>query len=74
MRRPTTEAEAIEIIEAAMYVMWGQIEYERGSRRRSWNGAFVDHCKNEMTHALAWLADRYPRPMSPVEEKTNEVH
>lgn len=61
MRRPATEAEAIEIIDGAMRVIYGQIEVYRGVKRKAWNGDFVDHCRIEANHALAWLADRYPK-------------
>lgn len=61
MRRPASEAEAIAIIEEAQGVLWQQIEFYRGERKRGWNGEFVDHLKKEATHALAWLADRYPK-------------
>lgn len=60
MRRPTTEAEAIEIIDEAMRVIYGHVEYYRGVRKKSWNGEFVDHLRTEANHALAWLADRHP--------------
>lgn len=61
MARPTTEAEAVEIISAALLVIYGQIEVYRGDRKKAWNGEFVDHCRNEAIHSLAWLADRYPK-------------
>lgn len=64
MKRPTTEAEAIEIIEGAVQVIYGQIEVYRGVKRKAWNGDFVDHCRTEAIHALAWLADRYPKRIS----------
>lgn len=63
MKRPTTEAEAIEIIDSALRVIWGQIEHYRGQRKRAWNGAFVDHLRVEVNYSLAWLADRYPKPL-----------
>lgn len=63
MRRPNTESEAVEIIDAAMHVIYGQIEYYRGDKKKAWNGDFVTHCQKEATHAIAWLADRYPKLM-----------
>jgi len=61
MRRPNTEAEAIEIIDSALRVIYGQIEVYRGVRKKAWNGDFVDHLRIEDNHALAWLSDRYPQ-------------
>jgi hypothetical protein len=69
MKRPTTEAEAIEIIDGALRVIYGQIEVYRGVKRKAWNGDFIDHLKIEATHSLAWLADRYPK-RSPQESST----
>ena len=56
MKHPATEAEAIDIINSAVSVLYNQIEYYRGDRKRSWNGDFVDHVKTEAIHALGWLA------------------
>lgn len=64
MKRPATEAEAIEIIDGALRVIWGQIEVYRGVKKKAWNGDFVTHCRVEANHALAWLADRYPKQIS----------
>lgn len=64
MRRPTTEAEAIDIIASAMRVIYGQIEVYRGTKKKAWNGEYVDHLQQEATHALAWLADRYPQRLN----------
>jgi hypothetical protein len=64
MRRPTTEAEAIAIIDDAQRVIWEQIEFYRGVRKRGWNGEFVDHLRKEATHAIAFLADRHPKQLS----------
>lgn len=61
VRRPTTEAEAVWILEDAVAVLHEQIEFYRGIRKRAWNGSFVDNAKAEATGALAWLADRFPR-------------
>lgn len=61
MRRPATEAEAIDILESAVRVLHEQIEFHRGYRKKAWNGDYVDHIKTEATHALAWLADRHPK-------------
>lgn len=65
MRRPTTEAEAIEIIDGALRVIYGQIEVYRGVKKKAWTGDFVDHLRIEANHALAWLSDRYPRLSDP---------
>lgn len=65
MRRPSSEAEAIEIIDAALRVIYGQIEVHRGVKKRAWNGEYVDHVRIEANHALAWLADRYPKIAKP---------
>lgn len=59
MKRPNTEAEAIEIIDSALRVIWGQIEYYRGDRKKAWKGEYVDHLRTEANHSIAWLADRY---------------
>lgn len=67
MNRPTTEAEAIEIIDTGMRVIWGQIEYYRGDKKKAWNGDYIDHCRIEINHSLAWLADRYPK-LAPLEQ------
>lgn len=61
IRRPNSEAEAIEIIDGCLRVIYGQIEVHRGVKRKAWNGDYVDHCRVEANHALAWLADRYPK-------------
>jgi hypothetical protein len=63
MKRPTTESEAVEIIDGCLRVIYGQIEVYRGDKKKAWSGDFVDHCKIEATHALAWLADRHPKLM-----------
>ena len=60
-RRPNTEAEAIAIISSAFSVLRQQLEFIQGKRRRAWGGDYVDHVSNEATHAIAWLADRYPQ-------------
>lgn len=62
MKRPKTEAEAIEIIDSALRVIYGQIEFYRGDRKKSWNGDYVTHLRIEANHSIAWLADRYPKP------------
>lgn len=61
MQRPTTEAEAIQIIDDGIRVIWHQIEAYRGVRKRGWKGEFIDHLQVEINHSLAWLADRYPK-------------
>jgi len=61
MRCPTNEAEAIAILESAVNVMRGQLEFERGKRKRAWNGAFVEHCEMEARNALAFLTERCGR-------------
>lgn len=61
IRRPDSEAEAIEIIGGCLQVIYGQVEVYRGIKRKAWNGDFVDHCRTEAIHSLAWLADRYPK-------------
>ena len=68
IKRPTTEAEAIEIIDGALRVIWGQIEVYRGVKKKAWNGDFVDHLRIEANHALAWLADRYPKTLAQVSQ------
>lgn len=65
MKRPTTEAEAVEIISSALNVIYGQIEVYRGVRKKAWDGSFVDHLRTEAVGALAWLADKYPKPLNP---------
>lgn len=63
MKRPNDTAEAIEIIDGALRVIYGQIEVYRGVKKKAWKGDFVDHCRNEAVHALAWLADRNPKKL-----------
>lgn len=61
IRRPNSEAEATEIIDGCLRVIYGQIEVYRGVKRKAWSGDFVDHCRDEAIHSLAWLADRHPK-------------
>lgn len=72
MKRPTTEEEAVSIITQALLVVHGQIDYYRGDSKRSWNGEFVDHCRNEAMHSLSWLADRYTAPSGQSAPTLNE--
>lgn len=53
--RPTSEREAIEIVQRAMSVLFGQIEFHRGHRKKAWNGEFVDHQYEQAKAAIEWL-------------------
>ncbi len=64
IRRPNSEAEAIEIIVNCLRVIYDQIEVHRGVKRKAWNGDYVDHCRVEANHALAWLAYCYPKHLA----------
>jgi hypothetical protein len=55
LRHPKTEAEAIEIIESALHVIYGQIEHYRGERKKAWNGDYVTHLRKEAQHAIDWI-------------------
>jgi hypothetical protein len=72
MNRPTTESEAIEIIDSALRVIWSQIEFYQGAKRKAWNGYFIDHLRIETNHSLAWLADRYPKSIPTMRTRNHE--
>ena len=57
IRRPVSESQAVEIIGNSLRVIFGQIEYYRGIRKKAWNGEFVDHVKREAEISLQWLRD-----------------
>lgn len=55
LRTPNDAKEAVDIFEGALHVIYGQVEYYRGDRKKSWNGDFVTHMQKEAQTAIEWL-------------------
>lgn len=54
-KRATNVQEAADIIDGAVRVLYQQIEFNSGVRKRSWNGDFVVHLKREAEAAVEFL-------------------